>query len=135
MKIYQILITIPIVLMVYFLSTSFNNTTQKKWVAPASADKIVNPLKNDANAATSGKKLYMALCSVCHGIKGKGDGVAGAGLTPRPADLTSETCQAQTDGALFWKIETGRSPMPSYETSIAETKRWAIINYIRTLKK
>ena len=74
------------------------------------------------------------LCVVCHGAKGKGDGVGGAGLTPKPTNLTSAEFQAQTDGAIFWKIQTGRSPMASYETSIPEKKRWEIINYIRTLK-
>jgi mono/diheme cytochrome c family protein len=110
-------------------------TTQSKWIAPASADKIVNPLKNDANAAASGKKLYKVMCFVCHGPKGKGDGMAGAGLTPKPTDLTTDEFQSQTDGAIFWKIAEGRAPMASYKTSIPEKKRWEIINYIRTLKK
>ena len=115
-------------------SSNYEAIQQKKWVAPVSADKIVNPLKNDANAAASGKKIYKMLCLVCHGPKGKGDGMAGAGLTPKPTDLTSEAVQSQSDGAIFWKIAEGRSPMASYKTSIPEKKRWEIINYIRTLK-
>lgn len=122
---------------------SFNSTPkedfevleQQKWTAPSSADKIENPLKGDANAAASGKRTYKMLCFVCHGPKGKGDGMGGAGLTPKPADLTSVLVQSQSDGALFWKIEQGRSPMPSYKTSIPEKKRWELINYIRTLKQ
>ena len=116
-------------------STDYEPIQQNKWVAPASADKIVNPLKGDASAAASGKKLYKVLCLVCHGPKGKGDGMAGAGLTPKPTDLTSEAVQSQSDGAVFWKITEGRAPMASYKTSIPEKKRWEIINYIRTLKK
>lgn len=108
---------------------------QKKWVAPPSADKIVNPLKGDAKAAASGKKLYTAMCFVCHGPKGKGDGMAGAGLTPKPTNLTSAAAQSQSDGAIFWKIAEGRAPMAGYKNSIPEKKRWEIINYIRTLKK
>lgn len=122
----------------FALLASFTNlptVQKKKWVAPASADKIMNPLKGDANAAISGKKLYKMMCSVCHGLKGKGDGMAGAGLTPRPTNLTSDAVQSQTDGAIFWKISKGRAPMAGYETSIPEKKRWEIINYIRTLKK
>lgn len=142
MKTKQILISSLFVGLMYFLFVSFTNTPkseyeavqQKKWVAPASADKIVNPLKGDAKAAASGKKIYKMLCFVCHGPKGKGDGMGGAGLTPKPADLTSPTFQSQSDGAIFWKIEQGRTPMPSYKTSIPEKKRWEIINYLRTLK-
>ena len=75
------------------------------------------------------------MCSVCHGPKGKGDGMAGAGLTPKPTDLTSEVVQSQTDGAIFWKISEGRAPMASYKSAIPEKNRWEIINYIRTLKQ
>ncbi|MGB5821676.1 MAG: c-type cytochrome [Saonia sp.] len=117
------------------LFLGFNSHAQDEWVAPASADKIVNPLKSNADAAANGKRSYKMLCVVCHGAKGKGDGIGGAGLKPKPTDLTSAEFQAQTDGAIFWKIEEGRSPMASYKTAIPENKRWEIINYIRTLKQ
>ncbi|SFZ94793.1 Cytochrome C oxidase, cbb3-type, subunit III [Flaviramulus basaltis] len=142
MKTKKILISITFTGFLFLLLVSFVKAPkndyitvqQKKWVAPASADKIVNPLKGDANAATSGKKLYKVMCFVCHGPKGKGDGMAGAGLTPKPTDLTSDEFQSQSDGAIFWKIAEGRAPMASYKSSIPEKKRWEIINYIRTLK-
>jgi mono/diheme cytochrome c family protein len=124
-----------IAMAVGFLFMGLNIHAQEKWVAPASADKIVNPLKDDVNATADGQKLFKVLCVICHGTKGKGDGAAGAGLTPKPTNLTTAEFQAQTDGAIFWKIRTGRSPMASYESSIPENKRWEIINYIRTLKK
>ena len=61
--------------------------------------------------------------------------MGGTGLKPKPADLTSEIFQSQSDGAIFWKIEQGRSPMPSYKTSIPDKKRWELINYLRTLRQ
>lgn len=133
MKTKKILVSVTLLSVMYFLSVAFISPPQEKWVAPPSADKIVNPLKNDANAAASGKKLFKMMCSVCHGPKGKGDGMAGAGLTPKPTDLTSAVFQSQTDGAIFWKISEGRAPMASYETSIPEKKRWQLINYLKTL--
>jgi hypothetical protein len=36
---------------------------------------------------TSGAPLYAQHCSVCHGNSGAGDGPAGVGLTPPPANL------------------------------------------------
>ena len=137
------LISLTSTALLYVLLVSFAYPTngryetelQKKWVAPASADKLVNPIKSDdAKAIASGKKLYKVLCFVCHGPKGKGDGMAGAGLTPKPTNFTTEAFRSQTDGAIFWKITEGRAPMASYKTSIPEKKRWEIINYIRTLK-
>ena len=108
---------------------------QTQWEAPASADNLNNPLKNDATAAESGKRTFRMLCVICHGAKGKGDGMGGAGLTPKPTDLTSAKVQSQSDGALFWKLTNGKPPMASYETALPENKRWELINYIRTLKK
>lgn len=134
MKTKQILISLTLILIVSLIFFGFDKPTQEKWVAPVSADKIVNPLNGDVKATASGKKLYKMLCSVCHGLKGKGDGIGGAGLTPKPTDLTSEAVQSQSDGAIFWKIAEGRAPMASYKSSIPENKRWEIINYIRTLK-
>ena len=135
MKNEKFLSSMTVLAVICFLFVGFNAHAQEKWVAPASADKNVNPLKGDANAADSGKRTYKMLCLICHGAKGKGDGMGGAGLTPKPADLTDASVQAQTDGALFWKLQVGKPPMASYETAIPEKKRWELINYIRTLKK
>ncbi|MDE3741082.1 c-type cytochrome [Maribacter polysaccharolyticus] len=118
-----------------FLFIGFNTHAQDKWVAPANADKIINPLKGNTSATESGKRTFKMLCVVCHGAKGKGNGIGGSGLTPKPSDLTSTSVQNQTDGAIYWKLTKGRPPMASYETAIPENKRWEIINYIRTLKK
>jgi mono/diheme cytochrome c family protein len=104
-----------------------------EWIAPASADTIKNPFKGDAASIEKGKKLYIKNCTVCHGDKGKGDGIAAAGLTPKPADHSSEKIQKQSDGVLYWKISTGRPPMASYK-SFSPAERWALINYLRTLK-
>ena len=135
MKIKKTLGIIAFAIGIYLMSIAFKSPTQEKWKAPASADKTVNPIKNDPKSVASGKKIYKMLCSVCHGPKGKGDGMGGTGLTPKPADLTNASFQSQSDGAIFWKIEEGRSPMPTYKTSIPEKKKWEIINYLRTLKK
>lgn len=107
------------------------------WVAPASANSLTNPLKGQPEAIAAGKKLYHTYCAVCHGDKGKGDGIAAAGLNPKPADHTSAKVQDQSDGAIFWKITNGRAPiasMASYKNTLTETQRWQLVDYIRTLK-
>ncbi|WP_445747831.1 c-type cytochrome [Polaribacter sp.] len=143
MKTKKIIYSLSLASILYIILVSFTSTPknanyigiqQKKWVAPESADKIMNPLKGDEKSLSVGKKLFKMQCAVCHGFKGKGDGVAGAGLSPKPANLTSEAVQSQTDGAIFWKIQQGNGPMPNYKSSLKEESRWSIINYIRTLK-
>lgn len=112
---------------------SFN--LNEAWKAPASAKNITNPLKSNSEATAEGKKLYENMCVVCHGNKGKGDGIAGMTLKPRPANLTQALVQDQTDGEIYWKVTEGRAPMASYKELLTEQQRWQLVNYIRTFKK
>ena len=113
--------------------SSFNSS--ETWKAPATAKNITNPLKNNSQATAEGKKLYVNMCVVCHGNKGKGDGIAGMTLKPRPSNLTQALIQDQADGEIFWKITEGRAPMASYKELLTEEQRWQLVNYIRILKK
>lgn len=103
------------------------------WKAPASADKIVNPQKANVVTIRAGKKLYDQFCSICHGKRGKGDGMAGMALKPRPANFTKPLIQKQTDGAIYWKITEGKPPMAAYKDVLTEEQRWQLVNFIRSL--
>jgi len=105
------------------------------WVAPPSSNSVRNPLRGNTSATALGKIKYEQLCAICHGKSGRGDGIAGMSLTPRPANFTSSKIQSQTDGALFWKLNEGRAPMAGYKTILKENERWQLINYLRTFKK
>lgn len=107
----------------------------EEWKAPTSVDNIKNPLMGDMKAAEKGKKIYKQMCVICHGDKGKGNGIAGASLNPRPADFTAENIQDQSDGAIYWKLTEGRTPMAAYKDILKEEQRWQLVNYLRTLKK
>ncbi len=129
----SLIITLTIV---FNFSTMADNPPEEKekWVAPKSADQMVNPFVNDVKATKEGKKLFQQMCTICHGNSGKGDGMAGAALNPKPTNFTLDETQKQTDGALFWKITEGRTPMAAYKDVLTETKRWQLVNYIRTMK-
>ena len=105
-------------------------SAQGPWVAPASAKSLKNPVKGVDNA----KKLVETNCASCHGTSGHGDGPAAAALPPpKPANWTAANVQKQTDGEIFWKISNGRGAMPPWK-HLPENERWALVNYIRTLK-
>ena len=56
------------------------------------------------------KTLYDSRCALCHGAGGKGDGVAAAGLSPAPRDLTAADWQASvTDEYIETIIKFGGS--------------------------
>ena len=54
-------------------------------------------------------------------------------------DLWAKNCksfQSQTDGEIYYKTSIGRDEMPSYEKKIPDvTDHWALVAYMRTLKK
>jgi mono/diheme cytochrome c family protein len=102
---------------------------QGPWQAPAAEKAKKSPGGNAAN----GKKLADTNCVSCHG-SGKGDGPAAAALNPKPADWTSAKVQSESDGELFWKISTGRGPMPPWK-HLSDKDRWDLVSHIRTLKK
>jgi mono/diheme cytochrome c family protein len=124
---------VPFFFILMFISVGAK--AQTKWVAPREADDLKNPLAGNTDVLKEGKSLYISYCTPCHGEKGKGDGVAAASLSTKPADHSSAYVQGQTDGALFWMITEGHNPMPTYKQALPENQRWELVNYIRTLAK
>ncbi|MEO6961130.1 MAG: c-type cytochrome [Puia sp.] len=122
-------------LLFFMLPFSLVFAQMKQFIAPKTADAVNNPLKGDAAAAAEGKKIYVTYCTPCHGAKGRGDGVASAGLSKQPADHTSAAFQSQTDGAIFWKMSEGNTPMPAYKKILSQTQIWQLVDYVRTFSK
>jgi mono/diheme cytochrome c family protein len=97
-----------------------------EWTAPPSADARTNPLAGRADAEAGGAKLFRSHCAQCHREDGTGTSF-GKGLTGRRV-------QAQSDGALFWKITSGntRTGMPTF-SGLPELQRWQLVLHLRAL--
>lgn len=104
-------------------------------VAMTVAFAVVAFAKGDA---AKGKAVFAANCAMCHGDAGKGDGAAGAALTPKPRNFTDKAIMSKkTDDELF-KVVTKGSPntgMAPYEKMLSEDDRWNAVAFIRTLAK
>jgi mono/diheme cytochrome c family protein len=105
----------------------------EEWVAPDDAKAVKSPIDKGAISLDAGKKLYDAKCMSCHGAGGKGDGKASSYLKVKPADLTTEDLAGDPDGEVFWKITTGKKPMPGFADKMSETERWQVVAYVRAL--
>ena len=126
-------------IMAVFLLISSNISTAQSypWPIPKAMLNLKNPQVSDAASIKNGSTLYRSYCTPCHGDKGKGDGPAAASLNPKPADHTSAMVQAESDGALYYKISEGHAhtAMPPFKSVLTTDQRWAIVNYIRTLSQ
>ena len=95
-----------------------------EWRAPRNAWMRANPLAGRTDTAAGGARLFALRCANCHGRDAQG----GA----RAPDLTDRAVQAQSDGALFWKISSGntRTGMPSF-SFLPELQRWQLVQHLR----
>jgi len=113
--------------------TGLSINAQEIWTAPEHANHNKNPLINTAEIIAAGQKTYKSLCVACHGDLGRGDGVAAAGLIPKPTNFTTAVFQNQSDGAVFWKLSKGKGVMASYDGMLSEKERWQLVSYLKSL--
>jgi mono/diheme cytochrome c family protein len=106
-----------------------------KWLSPSASAAKKNPIPPTQESIAAGQKIYSKTCVMCHGKSGEADGPAVIELNIHPAKLSDPKLNAESDGSLFWKITTGKKPMPAYGKRLSETDRWNLVNYIRTIPK
>ena len=99
----------------------------QEWIVPAEYVSITNPLEYNLANINKGKELYILNCKSCHGDAGKNNALP---LVPAPPDIASEKMQANTIGALYYKITTGKGGMPQFGNTLSEDDRWRLVNYI-----
>ena len=109
--------------------------SKQKWNAPAEEAQKKSPVAATDSSRAAGQKIYLKTCAMCHGKTGDADGPAVIELNIHPAKLSDPKLATESDGSLFWKITTGKKPMPTYGKRLSETDRWNLVNYVRTLSK
>lgn len=98
------------------------------WIVPDEAAAASNPSEYTLENVKLGKAIYTKNCKSCHGDPGKNNPLA---LVPMPVDMASEKMQANSEGALFYKISKGKGVMPPFESTIPEADRWLLVNFIQ----
>ena len=106
-----------------------------KWVAPVERVQRNNPIPANESSLAAGRMIYLARCAACHGRSGDGDGNDAIAFGFHAARLSNPRLRDEPDGALYWKITTGKKPMPDYGSRLSATDRWNVINYLRTLSQ
>jgi mono/diheme cytochrome c family protein len=99
------------------------------WEVPEDQKKKVSPYRFNADSIKKGETIYTKNCQSCHGNPGKNNW---AKISPAPGDPASDKYQSQTDGEMFFRITTGKIPMPEFRNILSENERWNVISYIRS---
>ena len=103
---------------------------------PIVENEQANPIPPNNESIAAGGSLYAVNCVPCHGVSGTGDGPIGLTMNPRPANLKQHAIPgAHTDAQLYEWITNGfpGTRMPAFKTTLSDTDRWNLVNYIRTL--
>jgi mono/diheme cytochrome c family protein len=100
---------------------------------PVEVSKFLSPTKE---MVEKGKLTYSTACGSCHGVEGKGDGVAGVTLNPKPRNFhdVNGWKNGPSLTMMYHTIEKGitNTGMASF-SNIPPEDRLDIIIYIRTL--
>jgi cytochrome c5 len=99
------------------------------WKVPEQVKGRVCPFKFTKDNISQGEALFQRNCKACHGDPGQHNG---AKMVPVPPDPASAEFQKQSDGEMYFRITTGKAPMPSFKATLSGDERWYVISYIRS---
>ncbi len=92
-------------------------------------------------SADEGATAYKTYCVTCHGDTGKGDGVAGSALDPKPADFSTKEFWVGKDDAYLKKVvkeggtAVGKSPlMAAWGSVLSDAQIDAVVAHIKKWK-
>lgn len=116
-------------LVVLVLVAALSRLSAQEWVVPADESGRLSPFAFSDSTRKAGNDLYNLNCKSCHGDPGKNNPVK---LVPPPPDPASAQMQKNNDGSMFYKVSTGRGPMPSFKNTMTTTDVWKVISFIRS---
>ena len=96
------------------------------------------PVPVTAQLMQRGQERYNIYCSPCHGAAGDGKGITtklGMTVIADLHDVKTRKVPQMTDGELFNTISNGKTLMQGYAGQIPIPDRWAIVAYVRALRR
>jgi mono/diheme cytochrome c family protein len=100
---------------------------------PIKMSMIANPLPNTLEVAAAGKAIFETHCQVCHGIEGRGDGIAASSLTSKPANL--RLLNNKPEGLIAMRIIGGGNVMPAWKNILTQEEIWQLTRHIKTISQ
>lgn len=115
------------------LGEFFLRTVQVRSVARRAAAVPTHVVPTDI-VPPGGAVAYREMCVSCHGAPGVVRSEIGAGMMPRPPDL-SQAAPRWSDRELFWIVKHGikLAGMPAFGPTHHDDELWDIVTFVRTL--
>lgn len=107
----------------------------RRIATPAGAKGLKNPYQGTPESLAEAREHFVAHCSTCHGLDGRGDTPIGRNLYPKAPDMTDAETQRLTDGELFYIISNGVrfTGMPAWGGEDSPQSIWELVAFIRRL--
>ena len=115
-------------------------TTKKAPAKKAATKKGKATTKMATGNVAKGQEIFKTQCATCHGVLGKGDGVAAAALKPKPRDLSDAKYMAGLKNDYIRTLlkkggaGVGKSPlMPPLGAAMTDEQLTNVVAFIRSL--
>jgi mono/diheme cytochrome c family protein len=92
------------------------------------------PRPLDLAMVQGGRELYDALCSVCHGRTGRGDGMVVRHGFPAPPSFHDARLRTISMERIVRVITDGLGDMYPYANQVEPEDRWAVAAYVKALQ-
>lgn len=109
----------------------------RRLATPAWAKGLKNPYPVTAASIAEAREHFVAHCSICHGLDGRGNTTIGRNLYPKAPDMTDAETQQLTDGELYYIISNGVrfTGMPAWGSDDDPESIWGLVAFIRRLPR
>lgn len=95
---------------------------------------LKSPIQSTTKNLNNGKRIFINMCSHCHGKTGNADGLlVRKGIYPPPGRFAKEL-KLKKEGEIYHSIYYGKNFMGSYKSQLQPYDIWQIIEYIKHLQ-
>jgi mono/diheme cytochrome c family protein len=116
-------------LLIVALSLAGFATSKGAWLTnvPQRERERVNPYRDQPDAVSAGRRIFLDHCAHCHGKDAEG-------TKKRPSLKSDRVRQEATDGDLHWLLVNGNrgQGMPSW-VKLGDPQIWQVICYVKSL--
>lgn len=99
-------------------------------LANAAGGDAIDPA--DIAMVTRGEAIYRSVCLSCHGAGLRGDGPAGVGMQPPPADFGDPHTMVHSEADLIYWVRNGKqgTGMPAFGDTLSDQEMLDVLSYI-----